>query len=712
MLGFRASCAAPKPVKKPVRFPAPLQLINFVSRKGCRKNVAVSVNRLNLSEMGQTKVGGVIGKQLQQSGNDLPSMEKKKGVVDSGSLEASAEEMADRGERRFRAGTAVVASLPCHDTMSTLTFGDTTKSNGVLEGTDDSNWASSEQSQAAAPLQSVLQRPQSKAASTLHMYCGKGRTKSRNHELSVKKTPKSTKASKKMTRDVSVMTDISFGTGIISDMSIFRQSPPLHVSSHDHQYASSRNKFSNACSNEPYSTLFSNSSSSSAPLVRKGFVDKCTSPKMTFKNSALNGVNGYSLPEVVALRAGAGSVPVKHFTCGLTTETQMLSATARAGDSARRKQKRLPKKRSLCYQKQNHTTGTGKHGTRSFLVSVPRVHFDSLPLHRHLQNSKTSSLSNSTDSTCLQDVPVRTVERTKSNKNVSPKLKKHAEIERLRDGHKLLGKKAKESEMPAFSAEDVSNRPPCKSSAVPSSCSWLGSSTRKITPVSLFSSSSSSNKKAGKVPPGVASVTVVGCSPGSRKRSESSSDATGPPVKVPKILDDFPPRVTTILEENGAKEKTPTLGKNGRVAEAVHDHVHPESMAEVEVADGNDVKSQSGQPLQHLPSLIAPPEQTVADHSSVSKDVYSAELVMFDSRGECLVKDGQYSILMQNCTNGKSMFTFAPLTWSTVFGGCNSTKVKHSMRLTHSVCVWGGGVSCGYVPCYPLPSVSSVNVSL
>ena len=66
-------------------------------------------------------------------------------------------------------------------------------------------------------------------------------------------------------------------------------------------------------------------------------------------------------------------------------------------------------------------------------------------------------------------------------------------------------------------------------------------------------------------------------------------------------------------------------------------------------------------------------------------DVFASEVVVFDSRGDCLLQEGEYSIIMQRCSNSKKkgvgeetdeLLTFPPLTWSSVFGGCNEMKVS------------------------------------
>ena len=92
-------------------------------------------------------------------------------------------------------------------------------------------------------------------------------------------------------------------------------------------------------------------------------------------------------------------------------------------------------------------------------------------------------------------------------------------------------------------------------------------------------------------------------------------------------------------------------------------------------------------------------EDAAATHETLNKDslevppvtgtgittpegLFCAEMVVFDSRGECLLDEGEYSILMQKCPrrDGEScsgeapptppppLLTFSPLSWNSVFG--------------------------------------------
>lgn len=53
------------------------------------------------------------------------------------------------------------------------------------------------------------------------------------------------------------------------------------------------------------------------------------------------------------------------------------------------------------------------------------------------------------------------------------------------------------------------------------------------------------------------------------------------------------------------------------------------------------------------------------------KGVSSAELVVFDSRNKCLLQDGQYELVLQECDTPSSSSMGTPLSWNTIFGNNN-----------------------------------------
>ena len=68
------------------------------------------------------------------------------------------------------------------------------------------------------------------------------------------------------------------------------------------------------------------------------------------------------------------------------------------------------------------------------------------------------------------------------------------------------------------------------------------------------------------------------------------------------------------------------------------------------------------------PSAKRPRLMEGTEVSAMLKGVCSAELVVFDSRNKCLLQDGQYELVLQECET-PSPAAGSPLTWNTVFGG-------------------------------------------
>ncbi|XP_065899690.1 polycomb protein suz12-B-like isoform X2 [Dysidea avara] len=68
------------------------------------------------------------------------------------------------------------------------------------------------------------------------------------------------------------------------------------------------------------------------------------------------------------------------------------------------------------------------------------------------------------------------------------------------------------------------------------------------------------------------------------------------------------------------------------------------------------------------PSAKRPRLMEGAEVPAMLKGVCSAELVVFDSRNKCLLQDGQYELVLQECET-PSPAAGSPLTWNTIFGG-------------------------------------------
>ena len=90
------------------------------------------------------------------------------------------------------------------------------------------------------------------------------------------------------------------------------------------------------------------------------------------------------------------------------------------------------------------------------------------------------------------------------------------------------------------------------------------------------------------------------------------------------------------------------------------------------IADHNYAKAANGEwePPAKRPRMMAELETPV-----MLKGVCSAELVVFDSRNICLLQDGQYELVLQDCDMPSSPPMGSPLSWNTIFGNNNLVSV-------------------------------------
>ena len=84
------------------------------------------------------------------------------------------------------------------------------------------------------------------------------------------------------------------------------------------------------------------------------------------------------------------------------------------------------------------------------------------------------------------------------------------------------------------------------------------------------------------------------------------------------------------------------------------------------IADHCYAKTTNGEwePSAKRPRMMTEP-------SEMLKGVCSAELVVFDSRNKCLLQDGQYELVLQDCDLPSSPPVGSPLSWDTIFGNNN-----------------------------------------
>lgn len=232
--------------------------------------------------------------------------------------------------------------------------------------------------------------------------------------------------------------------------------------------------------------------------------------------------------------------------------------------------------------------------------------------------------------------------------------RKRSEIQLLLDGDKPPGQRISAEEIPIFTAEDPSNRA-TRCNALQSKGSWtqLGTGTRKITPVEPFTY---------PISPTLIPKKMTGIK---RSLSESdapfSSDVSSPPPKMARVSETDEQQEECMDDGNKTLEEQDLDVHVGPFSKSLSPPHSPTSPPPPNFENEFDEKI-------HNPS-----EQTVP--SVAPEGLFCAEMVVFDSRGECLLDKGEYSILMQKCCQKAAgsepppLVTFSPLSWSSIFGG-------------------------------------------
>ena len=410
-------------------------------------------------------------------------------------------------------------------------------------------------------------------------------------------------------RDACIMTDLSLGTGA------------THSPVSDHQDC-------NSPSEHGIVALRNNRSSATPPLPKKGFTENCTSllGKLAAQRNGLSTLNGLCIPN------GFGD---DHHS--KTTE----------------------------HYQQHHDQDddaafldSSSEADCSLTVSIPCTYHN-------------GSHSSSTDGFCMDAGSTHNHVRRRYSRIPT---RKRSEIQLLLDGDKPPGQRISAEEIPVFTAEDPSNRSTRSNLGSPQSKgSWtqLGTGTRKITPVEPFTY---------PVSPTLTPKKVAGI-----KRSFSESDTlldpTAPLPKLARLAErdqaaesmeeekEEEGEVVLMKEEDGEKKSA----KEENDIEMIAACSEPTSL--LPNSDQQQQQQQTGEKSGNSP--------VQAPGGAAPGGVFCAEMVVFDSRGECLLDEGEYSILMQKCPQkeggegdssagsgaGSPLVTFAPLVWSSVFGG-------------------------------------------
>ena len=495
------------------------------------------------------------------------------------------------------------------------------------------------------------------------------------------------------------------------------------------------------------------------PSLKKGCTDRCTSPgfpskHQPFRNGGVNGFtfNGYANPDVLMLRAGPGiyqqnkkkkALLLLQNHTGHHQQAEYVLDLERNGGGEAVMTHTDPQTGEIGPRGKFHAVAGGG-GELPFKVSIPRTILNYSSNGDEGCNNGTTvepvataegasvtgegsegeqpmqvqTSSNDTNKKGSTQSSLTGAQQQQQLKSPSP-YKRRSEVQLLLDGDKPPSERISASEVPIFTAEDVSSRNTRNTGRGSNSSSgggqlnksWLDSSTRKITPVDHFdyafvsltekvtgivhSNSSSSNSGGG----GGGSSSGVSSSAGnSRKRNISDSDGT----------------LSTVLSsgQGGGSDALPPPTKQAKVVNNGRANSASINTEENCKLDGADPSSESGAAVTS-PTLVSAAQDTTGDISKaiasygsntsleseslgtakgddsglVDKnsffqpdDVFASELVVFDSRGDCLLQEGEYSILMQRCSKKESvgdvpgLLTFPPLTWSSVFANGRTNK--------------------------------------
>ena len=665
------------------------------SKRAARKTVALELNRINPAKF-QTQPQAATPSMMAQSYDQL--------VADSSTGKGGRALAVDsQSSRRNSSSTSVENSVQkvAHVNGHSSSVATYEKSSGRL------NWSDCNHNQ---------EEDDSSTETDSEANCGAARTKG------LFKKPE--------TREIGVMTDLC-GIDSVLDLS------PVGSNS---TTSSNRKGLTNMrLSLQP------------CPSLKKGCTDRCTSPgfpskHQPFRNGSVNGFtfNGYASPDVLKLRAGPGIYQQNKKKAALSllrnhTDQQIGSVLAleRNGVQEASMTHKDPETGEIRPRSEFQAAAslddvTNDDGELPFKVSIPRTVLNSSsngddgckdggvtepcaattaggaavgseePMQVQTSINDTNKKGSTQSSSAV-------TQQQKSPSSTST-YKRRSEIQLLLDGDKPPSERISASEVPIFTAEDLSSRNARNTGGGGSGSGgqlnrpWLDSSTRKITPVDHFDYAfvSLTEKVTGIVHSssgGGGSVSGVSGSvaSSSRKRNMSDSDGGGPPSMTPSSGQGGaasgtapPPTKQAKMVNNSSSANSSNVEEDRRL-----DGVGPSSESVTSPTLGSNaqdtttantskaIASCDSNSSLDSESLNVAKSGGVVDKNSLfqSDDVFASELVVFDSRGDCLLNEGEYSILMQRCSKKgevPGLLTFAPLTWSSVFaGGCTDSKVGY-----------------------------------
>ena len=207
----------------------------------------------------------------------------------------------------------------------------------------------------------------------------------------------------------------------------------------------------------------------------------------------------------------------------------------------------------------------------------------------------------------------------------------------------------------------------CDTHQPKSSQNWVDNETRRIT----------------SVEPNNVTVSTSGV-----KRSFSESDAhplssdigSPPPAKMARFADEDSLEGCVKDEIEEMKYVTGAFEKHDKTNADLSSSVSPPSSPAPSPAPSSEERATAAtQPARN-------PAEPASGTAAAPEGLFCAEMVVFDSRGECLLDKGEYTILMQRCQQKESsgsdqpppLVTFAPLSWSSVFGGEDQVRIYAS----------------------------------
>ena len=258
--------------------------------------------------------------------------------------------------------------------------------------------------------------------------------------------------------------------------------------------------------------------------------------------------------------------------------------------------------------------------------------------------------------------------------------RKRSEVQLLLDRDKPPEERISAEDVPVFIAEDLADRTTPQTHGQQSGVSWtqLGTGTRKILPVDLLT-----------YPVGTAGCVKKAHEGGGVKRSLSDpevlpeADGLSPPLKMARVsgTDSAVKAVGSSVEDStGVEDKNSDFEKDDMETEPLSTpHTSLPCSARDEAAAGTGFSTASSARDDSSGTGTAP------------EGLFCAEMVVFDSRGECLLDEGEYSILMQKCPQRDvgggppPLTTFSPLSWSSVFGGGDQVRLTLSLSLSLSL---------------------------